>query len=130
MLSIKKIMSKDLHIMSPDTSVMDAAKMMEGHNIGSIIVSNDNEDFKGIITETDIVRKVVAQGKTPEQVNIIDIMTSPLNTIDAESSIVEASDLMDKKHTRHLMVTEKGRLVGVISARDLLHPVYLDREGW
>ncbi len=130
MIPIKKIMRKGIVTITPAETVVNAAKRMKEKNIGSLIVSKNSKNLTGIVTETDIVRKIVAQSKNPEETKVSEIMSTPIYTIDGEKSIVDANDLMDEKHIRHLVVTEEGNPVGVISARDLLQPIYLDREGW
>lgn len=130
MIPVKKVMTKGLMTITPTETVANAARRMKEENIGSLLVSENRKELAGIITETDIVRKVVAMGKKTEETKVSEIMSSPICTIDGEKSIVDANDMMDERHIRHLVVTEDGIPVGIISARDLLHPIYLDREGW
>ena len=55
-------------------------------------------------------------------------MASPLITIEANESVVDANDLMEQKKVRHLGVTRKGEIIGILSVRDLLHPLYVEQE--
>ena len=124
---VKQIMSKAIEKVSIDVSVKDVAKMMTEKKIGSVLVEHQGNVI-GIITETDIVRKAVGQDISLQDTLASKIMNSPVLTIDAEATILEANDMMDKHHIRHLAVTEEGTFVGVLSVRDLLHPVLLDEE--
>lgn len=130
MIQVKKLMTKNLLKISANATVKESADIMKNSKVGSILVSKENEII-GIITETDIIQKVVAGDLNPYVTKVENIMSFPLLTIDSEKTIIDANDLMDKKHVRHLGVTEEGELVGVISVRDLLHPIYLEKgESW
>jgi CBS domain-containing protein len=107
------------------SSAIDAAKLMSAHKIGSVFVKQ-NEDIVGIVTEPDIVRKVVGSERAPYYIPVEDIMSSPIIGIDERRPLTEAADLMEHHGTRHLAVLKSGAIVGVLSVRDLLHPVSLD----
>ncbi len=103
-----------------DTSIRNAADLMHSKSIGSLLVKEDNE-FVGIITETDLTRKVLAKGLDSEKSKVKDIMTSPLESIDIHESVLDANKLMAKKKIRHLAVRDGDEVVGMISVRDLIH---------
>ncbi len=105
---------------APDASTKEAAQLMESKHIGSLLVK-DGKNFVGIITETDLARKVVAQGLLDKNPKVSDVMTAPLQTIDCHEPIVDANQLMANKRIRHLAVTENDQVVGVLSVRDLIH---------
>jgi signal-transduction protein with cAMP-binding, CBS, and nucleotidyltransferase domain len=105
---------------SSDTSTQEAAQLMESKHIGSLLVK-DGETFVGIITETDLTRKIVAQGLQDKNPCVREIMTAPLQTIDCHEPIVDANQLMANKRVRHLAVTENDQVVGMLSVRDLIH---------
>lgn len=105
---------------APDASTQEAAQLMESKHIGSLLVK-DGENFVGIITETDLARKIVAQGLQDKNPKVSDVMTAPLQTIDCHEPIVDANQLMANKRIRHLAVTENDHVVGVLSVRDLIH---------
>ena len=128
MVSIKQIMSKVLLKIDGQAMVQEVAKVMKRERVGSLLVTREGQ-INGIITETDIVQKLVAANLDPGNTRVEMITSSPLLTIEAEQSVREANDLMDRKHVRHLAVTEQGKIVGVISVRDLLHPLYLEEDG-
>jgi CBS domain-containing protein len=107
------------------TSAIEAAKLMTRHKIGSVFVRQDNH-FIGIVTEPDIVRKVVGAERVPYYIPVEEIMSSPIVGIDEQRPITEAADLMELHGTRHLAVFKSGAIVGILSVRDLLHPVSID----
>ena len=129
MLTVDKIMSRTFEKVNVDSTVSDIVGIMTEKNIGSVLVEQ-NTNIVGIVTETDIVRKVVARDMPPHETLASKIMNSPIMTIESEASIVEASDVMDRHHIRHLIVTKEGELMGVLSVRDIIHPVLLDEESY
>ena len=122
---IESLMSKEICDIDAAKSVQDAAVKMAQNKIGSLLVIEDG-DFVGIITEVDIIRRVVAKQRMPEHTAIHAVMTSPLITIKAEQTILEANALMEARGLRHLPVTKFGRIVGVVSIRDFLHPIDIE----
>jgi len=104
----------------PEASAQEAAKLMESKHIGSLLVK-EGETFLGIITETDLTRKILAQGLQDKNPKVSDIMTAPLQTIDCHEPIVDANQLMANKRIRHIAVTENDAVVGMLSVKDLIH---------
>lgn len=107
-----------------------AARLMRDKKIGSLLVIRDGE-YVGIFSESDAMRKAVADGISPDKVTVEPLMSSPIITLDIQSSPENANDLMKEKGIRHIAVTEYGKIVGIISVRDLLHyfKVYYDGIG-
>ena len=103
-----------------DTTIRSAADLMQEKNIGSLLVKQGDE-FVGIITETDLTRKVIVKGLDTEKSRVKEIMTSPLETIDCHESVLDANKLMAKKKIRHLAVKDNDKVVGLLSVRDLIH---------
>jgi CBS domain-containing protein len=112
-------MHRDLQEVSPKTTVRDAAKQMRDKRVGSLLVSEGMERI-GIVSETDFVRKVLAEGMNPDTTPVEKIMSQPVIGIDIDKTAKEANDLMATKGIRHLAVTDKGKIVGIISVRDLV----------
>lgn len=129
MVTVKKIMSKDIKRVDSETTVKEAAKIMKSMKIGCLLIEKDKTPV-GIVTETDIVRRLIAEEKEAANTPVKTIMSSPLITIDAGKSVIDANDMMDKNNIRHLFVTEDGLIVGVISCRDMMHPLYMEGEEW
>jgi CBS domain-containing protein len=125
MVTIGELMKRSLVTVPAETSVVEAAQVMEEYNIGSVFVERDDR-VVGIVTEPDIVRKVVGAGLPAYYTHVEHIMSTPVICIDERRPITEAAHLMQQHHTRHLGVLQSGRIVGVLSVRDLLQPVAVD----
>ncbi len=125
MVTVDQLMAKSLVNIEACRSAMEAAKLMKTHKIGSVFVKRDNR-IVGIVTEPDIIRKVIGAERVPYYVPVEEIMSSPVIGINWQRPIIEAADMMDQHRTRHLAVFNGGSVVGVLSVRDLLHPVSVD----
>lgn len=114
---IEKIMNKNLIILN-DSSLEDIAKAMKRYDVGMVII-NENNKIKGIITDRDIVTKILANKDN----KIKEYLTTNLVSIDINSDINEAIDLMKKHKIKRLLVKKNNKLVGVLSLSDLLNTV-------
>ena len=116
-------------------TVRESAEIMKRNDISGVIVTNKGEGV-GVITERDIICKVVAEGENPEQLEVKNIMTSPLITIAPNASIDDAAALMRDKDIRRLVVSEKEQIIGVISEFDIvkiepaLHLLTKEKASW
>ena len=90
---------------------------MVEHNIGSVIVVSDDERIRGIVTERDILERVVVKGKTTEATEVTDAMSSPVLTIDHKASLRDVLKLMRDHNVRRLAVTKAGTLEGQVTER-------------
>jgi len=97
----------------------DAARLMVDKNIGSLIANRDGLPF-GIVTERDMVAKIVATGADPSKTAVSEIMTAPLVTIDAGAPLIDAARRMIEKQVKRLVVTEHDRIIGIVSQTDLV----------
>ena len=125
MVTTMHLMKNNLAKVSCGAPAIEAAKVMRERHIGSVFVEQHGH-IVGIVTEADIVRKVVADCHWPQNVLVQDIMSSPVIGIDAGRPIMDAADLMDRHQIRHLAVMRSGEIVGILSVRDLLRPVAID----
>jgi len=125
MLTVDQLMTKSLVNIESGRSAIEAAKLMTTHKVGSVFVQKDNRII-GIVTEPDIIRKVVGADRVPYYVPVEEIMSSPVIGIDWRRPITEAADMMERYKTRHLAVLNGGSVVGILPVRDLLHPVSVD----
>jgi CBS domain-containing protein len=106
----------------PDTSVLDALRLMADKNAGAVIVTADDKVI-GILSERDCVRKLELAGRTAAETQVQAIMTGDVLYVEAGQSIEECMAIMIDKSVRHLPVYENGKLLGVISVRDVLKEV-------
>jgi signal-transduction protein with cAMP-binding, CBS, and nucleotidyltransferase domain len=126
-------MHRTLEVVPPETTVIKAAERMRGKYIGSLLVQpTDPEGLvfrrSGIVTETDLIRKVLAKGLDSSLVRVDHIMASPLLTITQDRPMLDVNHLMETNHVRHLCVSDEEKIVGVISVRDLVR-YFVDSEG-
>ena len=121
MVSVKSFMipREKFVTVERDMNVQTSARIMRDRGIGSLFVTNGKEII-GILTDTDMVRRVVAAGADTQKTTVEQVMSAPLLAIDENKSLLDANDLMAKTHTRHLGVTQDSRIVGMISVRDLV----------
>jgi CBS domain-containing protein len=118
MPSVKDIMTKDVVKISPDKTVLEAAEIMDSKTLGCLIITQNDEPV-GIVTERDIVRRIVAK-KLPYTVQVSEIMSKNLVVTDQESSLKEAARLMSTHKIRRLPVVKEGKLVGIVVASDFV----------
>jgi CBS domain-containing protein len=111
-------MSRDLVFVPPETRISEAAAIMGTHRIGSVLVG-DSGSLAGIFTERDIVRAISQSGDAPNHA-VTDWMTREPVTVQAESGIEDARQLMLEGGFRHLPVLEAGSIIGMLSMRDLV----------
>ncbi len=105
---------------TPETTVLEAARMMNARGVGSVLVMVDNT-LAGIFTERDLMRRVVASDLLPGSTRVGDVMTSSLVTCTPDASVVDCSAMMSQRHIRHLPVLgTNGTILGVITTGDLL----------
>jgi CBS domain-containing protein len=119
---VRDVMSKDIKVVRPDTSVREVVATMNKFDIGSIIVVQGGRPV-GIITERDILKRLVGQSLTPETLTARQIMTSPVVTISETASIEEAAKLMAKKKVKRLPVMSNGELVGILTFTDIVFKI-------
>jgi CBS domain-containing protein len=115
---VEDVMSKDVVTILPDASMAEAAKFMGAKRVGSLIVEVGGMP-EGIITERDLLSKVLAKGKDPEAVRVREVMSSPLITIEPKATIKEAAQTMMSKKGR-LAVFQGNTLVGIVTAADMV----------
>ena len=100
-------------------TVYEAAQIMKEKNISSIIAIDKNT-IAGIMTERDVVQKVVCQGMDPKETKVSEVMESPVPSIDMEKTIVDAARMMRQLKVKKLLVTEGREVKGIISEHDII----------
>jgi len=119
MKQICDCMSAPVLSLDANSTVREASLYMFKCLVGSLLVKED-DSYIGIITETDITRKLVGQGLNPESTLVTDIMTSPLLTISGELPISDANRFMANNQIRHLAVDIDDKIVGMLSLKNLV----------
>jgi CBS domain-containing protein len=119
MVLVRDVMSKDVKVVRPDSSVKEVVADMNKFNIGSIVVVQGDMPV-GVISERDILRRVVEPCLSPESLTARQVMTSPVVTISETASIEEAAKLMTKKKVRKIPVMKKQKLVGIVTFTDIV----------
>lgn len=116
--AVRNIMTKDIVSVESTAGVNEAMNLMVEKDIGSVVVTRDGKMI-GILTERDVLKKCCPQTQCAVM-NAGDVMSSPLVTIDADAAIGEAADVMADKKIRRLLVTEEGKIQGIITERDVI----------
>ncbi len=119
-MKLLEIMRKgpDLVTCASSDFVTDAAKKMKEHNVGCIFIT-DQGNLKGILTDRDIALTVVAEGKTPGDIRLQDIMTTNIVVGKPDWDLFEATRIMSEKKVRRLPIASNGRLEGYVSLSDI-----------
>jgi len=115
---VRNVMHKDVVTIRPNLSLREASKIMSKFGIGSLVVVED-ENLVGIITSTDII-KAVAEGKDVDQTLVSEVMSKDVITVDPDESLEEAVEKMMERNIKRLPVVEGGKLVGIITASDII----------
>ncbi|MCA9472237.1 MAG: CBS domain-containing protein [Nitrospirales bacterium] len=118
------LMQTAIEQIAGEETVATAAAHMANKHIGALLVT-ENGEWAGIVTERDLIQKVIAEELDPQQIKTRTIMNKPIIGIDINRTVHDASDLMAEKWIRHLPVTENGKIVGILSVRDLIRMVAL-----
>lgn len=103
----------------PEQTVLEAAQLMNNRGIGAVVVT-EQEEIRGIFTERDVLRRIVAEAREPASTRLEDVMTTSLVTTTTEMTVDECAELMTRRRIRHLPVVRNGRLAGVVTIGDLL----------
>ena len=113
------VMSRNLLWVGPDANLLTVSQLMAQKDVGSILVKSDDQ-VVGIITEKDLVRKIMAKELSPDAVTAESVMSYPIASVDQETSLDEARRRMGEQNIRHLLVTHQDQPVGMISVRTVL----------
>ncbi len=117
---VKDVMSSPVVTTDEEAPTNKIAKLMDENKLGCVIVSNKDGKPLGIITEKDLVIRVLAKNLQPDKVKAKEIMTAPLATIEPEASINDAARRMNSLDIRRLGVVYKGDLIGLVSSKDII----------
>ena len=115
---IREVMTKDPRTVRPGDSIIDAARAMREDAFGVAIVEEDGK-IRGLLTDRDIVVRVVAEGQDPSRTKVADVASEEIATVTPDQEIGDAVRLMGEKHVRRLPVVEDGKPVGIVAMGDL-----------
>lgn len=118
-MTVKTIAREDVAVIAPDESVAAVVAAMEDRNVGSLVIVEDGRPI-GIVTDRDLVMKVLAEGLDPAEVPVRDVMTEDLFTVDANTGLLEMLGQMGDKGVRRAPLVEDGELVGIVTLDDLI----------
>ncbi len=117
---VREVMTHHPVVIDVNKSVLDAVKKMLKSGVGSVIVIDKEKVVRGIFTEKDVIARVVAKKKDPEKTKIKQVMTKKPVVINQWLDLEEVAEIMNKKNVRRLPVVEKGKLIGLITEKDML----------
>jgi len=118
-LAAGDVMTDNIATVAPDCTVVSAAKIMWRNNISCLVVA-DSGSLSGIVTETDMLKKTVANGNDFSKMKIDEIMSSPVRSVPRELSVLETSEIMEAENIRRLVVLDGGQAVGIITQTDMV----------
>ncbi|HEU4446677.1 MAG TPA: CBS domain-containing protein [Nitrososphaeraceae archaeon] len=116
--TVGQLMTERLETISPSDTAQEAAKKMRDKKVSSLVVTDVEDKPIGIVTERDLVRQVCTKVINSNDVIVHHIMSSPLATIDANSSVEVAADIMIQNKVRHLLVVDENKVLGIITPSD------------
>jgi IMP dehydrogenase len=111
---------QDLLMLDETASVIEAAQAMSAKKVGAVIVTTDGGRLAGIFTERDLMSRVVVARRNPETVLLREVMTRDVFSVDLDAEVKDVRAELQIRHIRHLPIVAEGRIVGILSLRDLL----------
>jgi PAS domain S-box-containing protein len=118
-LNVGDVMKKEVATISPEEIVISAARIMSDSKISCLVVM-DQDNVAGIVTETDVLRRVCKNGKDFYQTRLSQIMSSPVESAASDISVLEASKILGDRHIKRLPIIDEGKLVGIVTQTDLV----------
>jgi CBS domain-containing protein len=116
--SIREVMTQNPELVSGDSTVADAAKLMRDKDFGGVLCG-DGENVSGFLTDRDIAVRVVAEGKDPTSTTVSEVATTDLHTLSPDDSVEDAIELVRQHDIRRVPVVEGAKPVGIVSIGDL-----------
>ena len=117
-MKAEDVMAREVVTLEEDVSAKKAAEIMAQEGVSAIIVTSEGK-AKGILTERDILKRIVAEDKDSRKTKVKEIMSSPLVTIEPSTDLEKAAHLMFEKKIKNLPVIHENRLIGLISLQDI-----------
>lgn len=119
MYPIKDFMNSPVLSVDSQTSVEEADILMSTKKVSSLPVK-ESEEYVGIVTKSDFVKKIIAEDRDPKTTNIASVMSKPLFSLDEYIQRSEANEFMLKKKIKHLVVTQGKQVVGILTTKDMV----------
>ncbi len=128
-IKISEVMRTEVHMIDPMTPVREAMRVMRQHKVSSLVIARrDERDELGLIVVSDIAKKVIAKNLSPDRVDVYEIMSKPVLTLDKDMDIRYAVRLLDNFGLSRGLVTDHDRkLVGIVTMRDMVL-AYVEHE--
>ena len=111
---------RELLTLPESATAMQAARAMTERKVGAVLITTDDGRLAGIFTERDLMARVVVAGKDLERTKLAEVMTRDIYHVDPDAEIANVRIELQRRHVRHLPIVEGGKLVGVLSLRDVL----------
>ncbi len=120
MKTVQEVMTKDVASVHPHATVAEAIQQMRDRQVGSLLVEQVSpSDTWGIITQTDVVRKIIAPGRNAAQVEVAEVMSKPISIVHPDTPLQECARRMAREHIRRVFVFDGRNVCGVVSASDI-----------
>jgi CBS domain-containing protein len=126
-VKIEKLMTKSIITLQTDASAYDAVKLLNKNRIGCLVVV-DNSKIVGILTERDLLERVLEKCRNPKQTRVSEIMTRGVVVGSPDMDLVEATNLMFKKRIKKLPITDANRLIGLVTLTDVARATCVDEK--
>ena len=117
-MNVKEVMTKDLITLEPDASILDAAQLMKKFNVGTILITQ-NDKVTGILTDRDIVLRLIAENIDCQDAKLKDFMSQSPVSVSSNEDIKFVADMMAEHQIKRLPITENNKLVGIVTLGDL-----------
>ena len=118
-LTVRDLMARNIITVQAEDSIIKAASVMDENGVSSVVVKEGNE-FSGMITERNIISRVVSKGLDPQRIKVGEVMSTPLITISPDATVEEAAGKMRDNKIRRLLVEENHQKVGIITESDIV----------
>ena len=120
LLTVKDLIKDEPVFVESKSSILSVAKKIKEQKVDSVLIKDASGDIEGIVTESDIICKVVAENESPSETKVEKIMTKKILTIDGNESMFKARDIMLDNKVKHLIVTENEKQIGVVTSKEIL----------
>ncbi len=118
-MKMKDIMTKKVVTITKGCMISEAANLMKKKDISCLVITC-GDDLEGIVTERDVLRKIIANQKMFNQIQISEIMSAPVVTVDGEASVRDAVNLMQEKHIRRIVIAKDEKMIGIVTESDFV----------